>query len=110
MRQTNFICKTEIRLLEKENELRIAGGGERGGWIVRELGKDTCTLLCLKRITRRTYCTAQGTLLDVMRQPGWAGVWGRMDTCTRMAESLCCPPETTTTLLISYTPIQNKSL
>ena len=21
------------------------------------------------------------------------GVWGRMDTCTYMAESLCCPPE-----------------
>ena len=32
------------------------------------------------------------------------GVWGRMDTCICMAESLCCPPETTTTLLISYTP------
>ena len=29
-------------------------------------------------------------------------VWGRMDTC--MAESLCCSPETTTTLLISYAP------
>ena len=25
-----------------------------------------------------------------------------------MAESLCCPPETITTLLISYTPIKNK--
>ena len=27
-----------------------------------------------------------------------------------MAESLCCSPETTTTLLTSYTPIQNKKL
>ena len=27
-----------------------------------------------------------------------------------MAESLCCPPETVATLLISYTPIQNKKL
>ena len=36
------------------------------------------------------------------------GVWGRMDTCVRMAESLCCSPETVTTLLIGYTPIQNK--
>ena len=25
-----------------------------------------------------------------------------------MAESLCCPPEAIITLLISYTPIQNK--
>ena len=34
-------------------------------------------------------------------------VWGRMDTHICMAESLCCPPETITVLLISYTPIQN---
>ena len=33
------------------------------------------------------------------------GVWGRMDTCMCMAESLCCPPETITTLLIGYMPI-----
>ena len=35
---------------------------------------------------------------------------GRMDTyiCIRMAESLCCPPETITTLLIGYMPIENK--
>ena len=38
------------------------------------------------------------------------GVWGRMDTCMCMAESLCCPPETITTLLISYTMIQNKKV
>ena len=38
------------------------------------------------------------------------GVWGRKDTWICMAESLHCPPETTTTFLISYTPIQNKTL
>ena len=36
------------------------------------------------------------------------GVWGRMDTCVCAAESFGCSPETTTTLLISYTLIQNK--
>ena len=30
------------------------------------------------------------------------GIQGRMDTCFYTAESLCCSPETTTTLLISY--------
>ena len=30
------------------------------------------------------------------------GVWGSMDTCICMAESLCCPPETIITLLIGY--------
>ena len=43
----------------------------------------------------------------IMWQPGWVGVWGRMDACICMAESLRCSPETITTLLISYTPIQN---
>ena len=30
------------------------------------------------------------------------GVWVRIDTCIWMAESLCCPTETVTTLWISY--------
>ena len=34
------------------------------------------------------------------------GVWGRMDTCVCMAESLHCSPETPTTLLIGLS--QNK--
>ena len=31
-----------------------------------------------------------------------------MDTCICMAESLCSPPETITTLLINCSPIENK--
>ena len=38
------------------------------------------------------------------------GVWGRMDTCICMAESLHCSHETITTLLTGYTPIQSKKL
>ena len=34
-------------------------------------------------------------------------VWGRMDTCICMAQSLHCSPETITTLFIGYIPIQN---
>ena len=41
---------------------------------------------------------------------GWEGVWGRMDKYIYMAESLCYSSETTTSLLISYTPMQNKQL
>ena len=36
------------------------------------------------------------------------GVWERMDTCTLMADSLCCAPEAIT-LFISYTPIKKKN-
>ena len=44
-----------------------------------------------------------------MWQPGWRGVWGRMDTCKCMAESLCFPLETVTSLLIDLN-IKNKKL
>ena len=33
-----------------------------------------------------------------------------MDTCTCVAKSLCCPPETVTTLFIGFIPIQNKNV
>ena len=38
------------------------------------------------------------------------GVWRRRDTCTCMAESLCCPPETITTMLIGHMTIKSKTL
>ena len=44
--------------------------------------------------------------LSVMWQLGWEESVRRVDTCRCMAESLCCPPETITILLISYTPIK----
>ena len=68
---------------------------------------DRDTLLYSKWIRARAYYTAQGMLLNVMWQPGWGRVWGEMDTCIRMAGSLCCPPETIT---ISCTRKQNKRL
>ena len=36
-----------------------------------------------------------------------SGVWVRMDAYICMAESLPYSPETATTLLISYAPVQN---
>ena len=67
------------------------------------------TLLYLKLITNKIYCTAQGILLNVIWQPGWEGSLeekGYIYIC--MAEFLCCLLETTTTLLIGYTPIKSK--
>ena len=42
--------------------------------------------------------------MDNQKGPGWdgRGVWGRMDTCICMTESLYCVPEPITTLLIGY--------
>ena len=45
-----------------------------------------------------------------MWQPGWEGIWVRMDTCIHLGESLCHSPEIITTLVIDDTPIQNKKL
>ena len=38
------------------------------------------------------------------------GVWGKMDICICMSESLCCSPETITTLLIGYVCMHAKSV
>ena len=51
------------------------------------------------------YCIAHGTLPNVKCQSGWEG--GGWIQCICMAVSLHCSPETITTLLIGYTPIQN---
>ena len=50
------------------------------------------------------FCPMLGGSLD------GRGLGGRMDTCICTAESFFHPAETITTLLISYTPIQNKKL
>ena len=66
------------------------------------------TLLYLKWITTRTYCKHR-RLCSVLRGSlDGTGIWRRMDTRIWMAKSLHWSPETTTTLLIGYTPIQNK--
>ena len=69
------------------------------------------TLLYLKWITNKDLlystwnsCSVLYGSLDGRR------VWGIMDTCIHMVESLHCSPETITTLLISYTSIGNKGL
>ena len=84
--------------LTKKKETHRLRKQTYGCWeegIVRDFGKVMYTLLYLKWIT------------DVTCQPGREVGGGRMDTCVCMAESLPCSPETTTTLLIGSTPVQN---
>ena len=44
--------------------------------MVRAFAMDMYTLLYLKWITKKAYCIAQGTLLNVTWQPGREGNWG----------------------------------
>ena len=97
----------QMNLLKKQKETHFA---EWGG-IVREFGRVISTLLYLKWITNRDllYSTWNSVQCYV---PAWMGdgFEGRMDVCICVAESLCCSPETTTILLIDFTPIQNKKV
>ena len=72
----------------------------------REFGMDMCTWLYLKWMTNcggPTVDSTSSTLLNVMWPPGWEGrIWGRMETCPYVAESLLSSPETTTTLFVNW--------
>ena len=80
-----------------------------GKGIVRDLEMDMYTLLYLKWVTNKDLLYSTWNSAQYYVAAGWEGVWGRMETCICMAESLCCSPETITILLISYTLIQEKS-
>ena len=70
---------------------------------------DTYTLVYLKWITNKDlpYSTGNPAQRHVAAWMGreFGGEW----ICICVTESLCCPPEIIT-LLIGYTPIQNKML
>ena len=92
--------------MDLEDELMVTSREGRGEGIVSEFGMDMYTGLNLKWMNNKDL---QGNSAQCFcGSLDGRGVWGRMDTCIRMAESLCCPPETITTLFISYTPTQNK--
>ena len=73
-KHTNIFSLTkqkETHRLKKQTWFVGYGCQEEG--IVKDSGKIMYTLLYLKWIMK-TYCTAQGTLVNVMCQPGWEGV------------------------------------
>ena len=74
----------------------------------RELGMDIYTLLYVKGISNKVLLYSTGNSAQCYIAAWMGGEFGRIDTCIHMTESLCCPPKTITTLLISCIPIQNK--
>ena len=82
--------------------------GWRMGFRVK-FGMDTYTLLYLKWITSKALLSSTGKPAQCCVAAWMGGESGRMDTCTCLAESLCCSPETSTALLISYSPNKVKS-
>ena len=92
---TNELTYKTKRLLE--NELLVAGGEE----IVKDFGKVMYTLLYSKWRTKDLLYKHMDLYTVLCASPDGSGVWGRIDTCLCMAESLCSP-ETTTALLTDY--------
>ena len=91
-----FLISSRDSQTQKTNLWFLGGRDSQGVWdghvhtalFKMDKNKELCSMLCAR--------------LDGM------GIWGRMDTCICMAEFFHCSPETTTTLLIGYTPTQNK--
>ena len=98
-----------LRKQKETHRLRKRTYGCWWGGIVRDFGKVMYTLQHLKWITNKdlSYSTWNSVECYVS---AFMGGWfeGPMDICICMTESLYCSPETITTLLISYTPIQNE--
>ena len=69
---------------------------------VREVGMDMYTQLYLKWVTNKDLLYSTWNSVNVLRQPGWERGWGRMDTCTCVAESLFSSPETIKASPINY--------
>ena len=67
--------------------------------IVRDFGKVMYTLPYLIWITCKHLLQSAGNSPQCY-VAAWTGVWGRIDTRLCVAESLCCPPQATTTLFI----------
>ena len=81
-----------------------------GGREVKDIGKVMYTLLYLKWITNKEllysiWNSAQRYVAAWMG--GELGGGGGMNTCICMAESLCCPPEAITTVLIGFIPVKS---
>ena len=65
-----------MTLVDLENELNGFWRDGLGEGIVRELRIDIYTLSSIKWITNKDVLYRQGTLLNVLWQPGWEGSLG----------------------------------
>ena len=77
---------TKQKETHRLSEFMVVGGGG----IVRDCGKVMYTLIYLKWITNKTIVWHLELCSMLCASLDGRGVWGRMDTRIRMAESLCC--------------------
>ena len=104
----NLLAKQKETHRLKRTNLWLPGELMRGRNI-QEVGIDMYTLPYLKWVINKDLLYSTGNSAESY-VAAWMGgeIGGRIGTCVCMAESLCCSPETITTLLISYIPIQKE--
>ena len=103
---------------ESQSASEVNTGEDKKGQEVESRGVEVCIRarysrflsVCRKHgiITHEELLYSKGNSVQCYVAAWMGGKFAEMDTCVCVAESLCCPPGTITTLLISYTPIQNK--
>ena len=110
LRAIETACSSQLRCNRSQinisNWLCLPGRVGGGGRTVRAFGMDMYTLLYLKWITNKDLLSSTGNAAQ-RAVPAWKGGGFGENACICLAESLCCPPETTTTLLPGCIPIQD---
>ena len=110
MIQMNLLTQgKQTHRLRMNSWLPVGGGGRwwegLGERRVREFGVNMYALLYLKWITNKDLLKHTACFSVLCGSPDEKGIRRKVDTC--IAESLYSPPETITTLVTNYTPIQN---
>ena len=92
-----LIYKTE-RLIDLENKFMVARGRDSQG-----ICEDHVYTAIFKMDNQKGPIVQHRELYSVLcASLNGRGIWGRMDTCMCMTESLLCSPKTATSLLIGY--------
>ena len=97
----------QMNLQKETHRLRKQTYGCQGKGTVRDFGNVISTAIFKMGNQQRPIVQHMELCSMLCASLGGKGLWWRLDTCVSMVESLPCLPETTTTLLIGYTPIQN---
>ena len=97
----------ELAKDKETHRLRKGTYGCQGKGTVRDFGNVISTAIFKMGNQQRPTVQYMELCSMLCASLGGKGLWWRLDTCVSMVESLPCLPETTTTLLIGYTPIQN---
>ena len=107
---TQMNLQNSNRVTDTEDKLMVAGGrGKMRGRDSQGVGDGLVHTAIFKMGDQQGPTVQHMELCSILcgRLDG-RGVCGRRDPCICMTEFLRCSPETTTTLLIGYTPVQNE--